>query len=264
MIKDSLNSILDNIKERATNPFLGTLIVVWTVHNWKLVYSIFYFESSFKLINRLEYIDKYFNDRPFVWNLFIVVGITILVLLFTYLMLTVSRLITDTQERMVLPLISKWTDKTSVVLKTEHFALQDVVKQLGARVEEERLAKVAAQAERDSIDKQLVEMRQSNQLLVGPKDLTGGPEVESPTLDLRRSDFNRIAEQIKPLGSEYINKSVNDILNGDGISKNDEVVKVFLREGLIKVSRQVNAFTNNYVLTEDGRSFLVYWNNSMR
>lgn len=263
MIKDSLNSIFDNIKERTTNPFLGTLIVVWTVHNWKLVYSMFYFDKSLKLEERLHYIDKYFNDRPFVWDLLIVVVITIVVLLFTYSMLTVSRLITDTQERMLLPLISKWTDKTSVVLKTEHAALQEVVKQLGARVEEERLAKVAAQVERDSIDKQLLEMRQSNQPPVVSEDSSTAAEVERPALDLRQSDFKRIAEQIQPLGSNYINKAVNDILNGDSVSKTNELVKVFLREGLIKVNRQESVNSNSYVMTENGSSFLVYWNQNM-
>jgi len=128
MVKDTLNSMLENIKERTTNPFLGTLIVVWVIKNWTLVYSLLYFDSAFKLKDRLNYISHYFSDHSFIWNMMYVILITLAVLILTYILLSISRLVTDTQERIIVPMISKWTDKSSVVLKTEYVKLQEVIK----------------------------------------------------------------------------------------------------------------------------------------
>lgn len=263
MIKDSLNSILDNIKERTTNPFLGTLIVVWVVHNWNLVYSMFYFDSAFKLQDRLSYINKYFNNKPFIWNLLIVVGITIVVLLFTYLMLSISRLITDTHERIVLPLISKWTDENSVVSKEKYTALERVVNQLGARVEEERLAKVAAQTERDAIDKRL-----TNQVKASLEtDITdkGDPSIlkvdrkQFNSANIEDEDDKRIISSLSSQGSQRVNKTLIQILNDSFIEKDNPVISILLKEQVVRASR-TSIQGNSYKLTERGQRFLPKWN----
>jgi len=140
MVKETLDSMLDNIKERTTNPFLGTFLVVWIVKNWKLVYSLFYFDGAFTLTKRLEYIEKYFNEKSFWYNMVIVIGYTLFVLLVTYILLTLSRLLTEFYDKVIVPKIAQITDASSVVLKTKYSALEDAFKLLEKRYEDERLA----------------------------------------------------------------------------------------------------------------------------
>lgn len=49
MIEDLFVSFKENIKGKTTNPFFGTLILVWIFHNWRLIYSIFNFDTSSNL-----------------------------------------------------------------------------------------------------------------------------------------------------------------------------------------------------------------------
>jgi len=107
MVKDTINSILNNIKERTTNPFLGTLIVVWLVKNWTLVYSLLYFDSKLKLQDRLEYIKTYFSTHSFLLNMVFVILITLGVLILTYILLGISRYLTEIYERRLVPKISE-------------------------------------------------------------------------------------------------------------------------------------------------------------
>jgi hypothetical protein len=214
MIKDSLNSIFDNIKERTTNPFLGTLIVVWIVHNWTLVYSMFYFDSSFKLLNRVEYIEKYFVKKPFLEHLVYVVGITIVVLVLTYVMLSISRLITDTQEKIVVPQISKLVaGKTYIVLKKDYDTVVELTKDLYARVDEERLAKVAAQNERDESDKKYLNIK--TQYGVDTDTYVQAQDI-SKTDPIKRTSSRR--EELTSLGgtlNDFISSELSGIVNFD-------------------------------------------------
>lgn len=254
MVKDTLNSMLDNIKERTTNPFLGTLIIVWVIKNWTLVYSLFYFDSAFKLEDRLNYISHYFSNHSFIWNMFYVILITLAVLILTYILLSVSRLVTDTQERIVIPIISKWTDKSSVVLKTEYVKLQELIKLLEIRLEEERQAKSLIQNERDLLDKKVLEL--------------GSPISEDEYYEQRIPEPNQVINNngdnafirvsnkaLNEWGKESFNNTINRILNGYVLSSDTEDVKTLLRELLI-----VTDGGDTYKLTERGIDFLAYWN----
>jgi hypothetical protein len=267
MIKDSLNSILGNIKERTTNPFLGTLIVVWVVHNWRLVYSIFYFDRTFKLEQRLGYINRYFNDNPFLSNLLWVVVMTVFVLLFTYFMLSISRLITDTQERIVVPMISKWTDGSSVVLKSDYLVQKEIIKQLELRLEEERLAKVAAQQERDNVDAKLADVLKAKDVpdITFENESTGKVEVADPVNVQQEDDEHneRICHSLGQLNNiSYVNRIIVDILNGTLINRDDEVIDILLRGNIVKTVERSNV-KNRYEFTERGVKFVDMWNKSV-
>ena len=56
---DITSSFFDNIKDKTTNPFFGTLIFVWLVRNWDLVYTVFNFDSDCNLEDKKEFIRKY-------------------------------------------------------------------------------------------------------------------------------------------------------------------------------------------------------------
>ena len=257
MLKDTLNSVLDNIKERTTNPFLGTLLVVWTIRNWNLVYAIFTFNGNSNLHSRLSYIQQHFRHQSFFCNMLISILITMAVLVSTYLFLALSRLLTDSYDKIVLPWIAKITDKSSVVLKTEYLALQDVVKQLEGRLEEERLIKVTAQNERDNSDKRLIEaltMSEKSRTIENPDDKDMDKALHQRLL--------RIVKRIDDWGIEQYQQFIDLILDGNSFGTENsfvEMISVLKREGFIYMSENRDPY-RTYSLTKDGEALLAYTN----
>ena len=253
MLKDSLNSILDNIKERTTNPFLGTLIVVWVVHNWKLVYSLFYFDSKLTLDERLVCIEEYFSRTPFYLNLFYVFLLTILVLSVTYLFLGLSRFISDFYEKIVIPQIVKFNDKSAIVPKSDYMAQQEVIRQLELRLEGERLAKVAAQKERDESDIKLTEFLS---VKLDSKDT-----LEKGTSNTIPASFIRVSKKAKESWTPLkFNGYLSTIKSGAIMTTQDDIMKVLLRENFIAPGSRATTQGNDYKFTDEGMAFLKYWN----
>lgn len=255
MFKDTLNSAFDNLKERTTNPFLGTLVIVWIVKNWKLVYSLFYFDGSFKLKDRLQYISSYFSERSFIGNMIIVVLITLALMVITYFLLTVSRLLTDFYEKIVIPGVSKLTDKSSVVLKTEYNKVLEEMRRLEERLEQERQARFTAQNERDESDNKLAKLvaeRNSSDLAMS----TTLEKVPNPS-------FIRLANKVKQiLTIDQFNDLLTSIVGGALLSE-DDMLKILLRENIVIPGGRTGIDNSrNYKLTEHGKDFANYWNNS--
>ena len=92
MIQDLIVSFKENIKGKTTNPFFGTLIIVWVFHNWRLMYSLFNFESSSDLKTRLIFLSDYLDAENFLPDLLLCILMTIIVLISTYILLNLSRL----------------------------------------------------------------------------------------------------------------------------------------------------------------------------
>lgn len=251
MVKDTLNSMLDNIKERTTNPFLGTFVIVWVIKNWKLVYSLFYFDSAFTLPKRLTYIETYFNEKSFWCNMLGVIGYTLIVLLLTYILLALSRLLTEFYDKVIVPQIAKITDKSSVVLKTKHKELEEAFKLLEKRYEDERLAKVAAQNERDESDRKLVSL--SGNSVANP--------YEDKQADIIPASFTRVANKAQQSWTvEKFNNYLTSIANGSIMQTKDEIMRVLLRENFITPKGRSGADGKDYKLTDEGMAFLKYWN----
>jgi hypothetical protein len=60
-LKKSISALL---YERTTSPLFGTLVVSWSVWNWKIIYLTFFISEN-KLIgkNKIEYISENYNDN---------------------------------------------------------------------------------------------------------------------------------------------------------------------------------------------------------
>jgi len=94
-------SFLDSYKSKIRNPFIGTMISVWLIRNWKIVYAIFAFDDDKTMEWKIKYISAYFSKIYF-WDEFIdVIGIGLLSLLFTFLLLAASRVMTDFYYKIV-------------------------------------------------------------------------------------------------------------------------------------------------------------------
>lgn len=261
MVKDTLNSMLDNIKERTTNPFLGTLIIIWTIRNWNLVYAIFTFNKNSNLHSRLTYIQQYFNHQSFLWNMFITVLITIGVLIATYTFLALSRLMTDSYEKLLLPQISKITDKSSIVAKSEYVALQEVIVKLELRLEEERLGKVAAQGERDNSDRKLLEAL-SRPPVTENEMKTNSDIIRGESDNDLNERILRVEKKLDDWGVNDYNNLIDLILDGSSFGSGNAYNKIlsFLkREGFVKMSGMRDDY-KTYSMTSDGEALIKYTN----
>lgn len=58
-----INSFFSNIKDKLTNPFFGTLILVLILHHWELTYSIFNFDDGSTLDKKLFFIQNYISEN---------------------------------------------------------------------------------------------------------------------------------------------------------------------------------------------------------
>lgn len=67
-----INSFFSNIKDKFTNPFFGTLILVLVIHHWKLWYATFNFDGNSNLEDRINFIENYISLNlsfsSFLWD----------------------------------------------------------------------------------------------------------------------------------------------------------------------------------------------------
>lgn len=246
MVKDTLNSIFDNLKERTTNPFLGTLAVVWTIKNWKLVYSLLYFDGNFKLKDRLDYITEYFSQHSFVSNMLGVISITLGLLVVTYFLLTLSRLLTDSYERIVIPWISKVTDKSTIVLKSDYSKILEEVKRLELRLEEERQARFTVQTERDSAEQKLIERRTT--LTAKPINSTDKDSELTEKIETELDDKND-DKILSPVKHSYFNPSDSGRINFD-YSNNNGIYRIGKDEYTFDLKWSKAGHTSIYALND--------------
>ncbi|MEQ9102308.1 MAG: hypothetical protein RIF36_24945 [Imperialibacter sp.] len=256
MFSNITNSLRDNLIQKATNPFLGTFAIVWIVRNWKFVYSLFYFDSTFKLNDRINAISEYFKDYDF-WSFLVTVLLTLLVMLFTYVMLNVSRLIVNFFDKIVSPQIYKITDKSSIVLKSDYQKLEQQISTLEAKVQEERESRLKAQNENEALEKRIAELLSRT----NEPDQIQPPVSQQPkrtkTLDAKKKDskaeliFNKLKTENKLKDFEDI---ASDILNGETLQKGREIVRESSKIGLIEPGNYSGPPDwYNYKLTPTGK-----------
>ena len=142
------SSLKDNFFQKTSNPFLGTLIMVWSIKNWKFVYSLFYFDNDCDLNCRIELISEYFQHYTFL-DFSLTVIVSFLVLIITYFLINLSRLIINFYEKKVTPVVYRITDKNSVVLRSELLKEHNKYNDLEKRYQEERDKRLKAQSEID-------------------------------------------------------------------------------------------------------------------
>ena len=111
----SVNSLLDNFKEKVTNPFFGTFIVVWLIRNWDLVYTLFNFEEKTSLYNKKKFISEYYVGKNLFWEFITNFAISLGLLIIGYVFVIISRMIVNVVYHNIIPYFnSKFVSKLVV------------------------------------------------------------------------------------------------------------------------------------------------------
>lgn len=209
MIKDLLVSFTENIKSKTTNPFFGTLIIVWILHNWRMIYTLFNFEETQNLQSRNDFLSQYLDPQYFIPNLALCIGSSFIVLIITYSLLNLSRLIVNYFEKIVTPFVYKWTDKSSIVLKRDYDLLKQEKFRFEKKFEEERETRLKWQNEYEVLEKKLQDQLNKDQnktkKVIEPKQKGISRLNELLNNSEAISDFKKMTEVI--LNKRYVNDS---------------------------------------------------------
>lgn len=264
MIKDFLVSFQDNLKEKTKNPFLGTYLVVWLIRNWRLVFTVFNFDENFSLDEKIKWIEIYYSEKDFIWNLVNNIGWAFLVLVLTYILLNISRLIINFSEKRVTPHIYKITDSNSIVLKETYDNLSQNKNNLEIKLEKERdnklkLQEVISRLEQDVEnlvkEKSNLENNWNNNPPSFDKESDNPFRTKNNLSDYERIQFDKL--QAKGYLDSFLNFAL-DLPNNNGWRFKDEEdnkVKYYLKLGLFQYLNTTHN-QNQYTLTKEGENVL--------
>lgn len=162
MISDLLISFKENIKSKTTNPFFGTLIIVWIIHNWRLVYTFFNFPEGTILRSRIQFLATYLDPNVFVFDLIKCILISFAVLISTYFLLNLSRLIVNFYEKVITPFVYEITDKGSVVQKSVYQQMIEERNRFEKKYEQEHESRLKLINEMEKLEARLISSSADN------------------------------------------------------------------------------------------------------
>lgn len=261
MIKDIFLSFKDNLQEKTSNPFLGTYLLVWSVRNWELVYTLLNFDEDQKLQHKIAFIKHYYEQYDFIANLANNTLWTFFILIITYLLLNLSRLIVNFSEKQLTPWVYKITDSKSIVKKEVYDKLKDEKRDLEERLEKEREAKSNLDAKIKKLEEENTELRTSIIQEKNTEVVEESTDVDSPikvSTILKDKTVDIIFEKLKEQDLlKYFNEIATKIKNKETIDSNQVKPKnSFLLLNLIKLDRTDIQGKKFYDLTEEGEKLL--------
>lgn len=133
-----ITDLFTNIKEKISNPFFGTLIIVSIARNWDLIYSLFNFSNKSSRIYKIQYIRNYLADK----NIFQEAGINILwtigIVIVGYFFVVVFRTLSIWIEFNLMLDLTKVAASDKIVFKEEYTALKEDRDEYAERYEDQR------------------------------------------------------------------------------------------------------------------------------
>lgn len=133
-----LNSFFSNIKDKLSNPYFGTLIIVIIIHHWELIFGIFNFDNDSTLENKLEFVQNYIANN-ITWKSFLFDALQAMIYMFIgYIIVVFTRSIVLFIEYWLMPFITGKIVNKNVVRKTEYDQVVKEREQYFDQYEEQR------------------------------------------------------------------------------------------------------------------------------
>ncbi|GEL11590.1 hypothetical protein SAMN05192550_2698 [Flavobacterium glycines] len=250
MIKELLVSFKENLETKSSNPFFGTLLLVWIIKNWNLFYSLFNFDPKTSLYIKRKFIINHFKDLPLIETLLLCILKAFIIMIASYLLINLSRLIINFFEKKITPMIYKWTDKTSIVLKSVYDISEEERKRLEKKVDEERANKLKLQEEYEKLEKKFSDFLIKQQDVKLPENENIVPEKNN---EINNNKVNLIFNKlIKEKRHKDFEDIAENILNSIPMDKNDSLIKEFVTLGLITPGNSLNGVRSYFEFTTEG------------
>lgn len=190
-----INSFFSNIKDKLTNPFFGTLILVLILHHWELWYVVFNFDEAYSLSQKLNFIEIYIAINltfySFLWD----VAQAFLYMILGYLIVVLTRSLVLWVEFGLMPFITGKIVNKNVVRKNKY---DDVVREREEYFDQYEEQRENVRNFSKTIDKQ------TEQIKLKDKDLLKQSETISITvreLDVTNIKLDKTQKEIQEKSS---------------------------------------------------------------
>lgn len=124
MVLENLKSAFDNIIDRFKSPFAGTFIVVWCLHHWILVFSLFNFDSNCTLPDKIAIISTYITTHSSCELLWLPILYTFAAIVVFYIFHLLALAISTAFTSLARPFIIQKIDNGSYVDRTAFIELK--------------------------------------------------------------------------------------------------------------------------------------------
>ena len=178
-----INSFFSNIKDKLTNPYFGTLIIILFFSHWELLYSIFNFNASQDLNDKISFIQEYISEN-ITWTSFFKDATLALGLMLTgYLVIVGTRSLVIWVEFRLMPIITGVIISKNVVRKSEY---DEVVQQREEYFDQYEEQRENVRRFSKTIDEQTEQIKQKDE------DLLKQTKIIGETLDNFNNSQNRL------------------------------------------------------------------------
>jgi hypothetical protein len=191
------SSFFDNIKDKTTNPFFGTLIFVWLVRNWDLVYTVFNFDNNCNLEDKKDFIRSYYVSKV-VWqeiglNILIALGLMVL----SYALIIVSRLVVNVTNHNIIPRMNEKTVSKLVVNKDRFETVKKTRDEYFNRIQDFEEQVVTLEQKNTLLKKQNIE---NKQIIRGLNDkidkLDNNLEIAESNISVIKSELDNTEQNL--------------------------------------------------------------------
>ena len=208
-----INSFFTNIKDKLTNPFFGTLIIVLLIHHWQLWYAVFNFDQDCTLNDKISFIKNYSIVNLTFWKITYDIAQAIFLMLLGYLIIIGTRSLVLWIEFGLMPSITGRIVNKDVVRRTEY---NDVVKEREQYFDQYEEQRKNVRIFSKTIDEQTEQIKQKDKDLFKQSNTIGDSIRE---LDLAKKSLEQLQlenstqqSQIKKLNI-LLDQSKEDIIN---------------------------------------------------
>lgn len=223
MVLDSVNSFIDNLKTKVSNPFFGTLIAVWAVRNWNLIYGVFIFDEDCKMNDKFEFVRSHFKDKHFFNELWTNIAITFGLLFLGYLLLIISRFFANLVEHRITPNINR-------IAASKLVANKDILTELETQLLQKSNDLINERKLVNELELQLVEIRGRIDVATNEKNLATSKLGEQSKQNRENKRSIEFLESNKNILTEDLNESRK--MNSDIRDLSERCIKLNSEENI--------------------------------
>lgn len=246
-MKEKIEELYDGLKERLKSNFLVTFIIIWLLHHWQLIYSIFNFDTNRTLIDKRAYIANYLSEEGMLWLWVFPLLWTFISMISFYGFSSLSEILNIAYQNIRKAIYKKWDNKKLKTIEeylekvNENEKLQRMIRDLEQRRElllgtNERLEKSIGEHnqtihnQRQTLDansQSLIELNAKISTLVNDNNLL---KVRSENLSKIEDEVNQLTKvnqeleaEVKRLENLLKYKAGDESTNIEDVFKKDEV-----------------------------------------
>jgi len=242
-----IDSLLKALQQKTKSPILGTIIIVWVIHHWELLIGLLFFNEikTTEINSRIDWIKSYFQDINFYKDLFHVTFIALIALSVTYILISISKLLSSVFIEIVYPRIYKLFNSTKFILRESYNELIVSYSKLSNEYEEERSKRLALKAEVERLEndltnerKKVIEINPTISQKINEKNQDTTPDSKNLDSDNIHKRVKFVLDQISKNG--YLEESkelIENISVGLEVYKTDKITKFMASLGIIELDK---------------------------